>query len=53
MPTRLGFMVPCEMRYFTPHVMSSCILRPHSPLPAFRNFLPYPVDPRKLGCKTA
>ena len=37
MPTRLGSAMPSATRYFTPHVRSSCILRPHSPLPAFRN----------------
>ena len=43
MPTRFGIgQCPSSTRCFTPHVMSSCIFRPHSPLPALRNFLPYP-----------
>src|SRR5947209_1092836 len=53
MPTRLGSAMPCPTRYLTPHVMSSCIFWPHSLLPAFRNFLPKPVDARKFGCRTA
>ena len=53
MPTRLGSAMPWATRYFTPQVMSSCILRPHSRLPASRNFLPYPVEPRKFGISTA
>ena len=52
-PTRLGSAMPSATRYLTPQVRSSCILRPHSPLPALRYFLPYPVDPRKFGISTA
>jgi hypothetical protein len=53
MPTRFGSATPWATRYFTPQVMSSCILSPHCLFPAFRNFLPKPVEARKFGCSTA
>ena len=40
MATFFGSAIPSFTRCLTPHVMSSCIFRPHSLLPAFRNFLP-------------
>ena len=39
MPTRFGSAMPSATRYFTPQVMSSCILRPHSPLPGVEELL--------------
>src|SRR5439155_493700 len=45
--------MPSAIRYFAPQVTSSCILRPHSSLPASMNFLPYPAEPRKFMLKTA
>ena len=37
---------PCCRRPIHASIRSSCILRPHSPLAAFVNALPNPVEPR-------
>ena len=33
MPTLFPSAIPSSTKYFTPHVMSSCISRPHAPFP--------------------
>ena len=39
MPTRAGSAMPWATRYFTPQVMSSCILSPHCLLPGVEELL--------------
>ena len=46
--------MPSSMSHWTPSVMSCCMAPvPHSPLPALRNVLPKPLEPRKFTLKTA
>src|SRR5215208_6771620 len=53
MATFFGSATPCLTSQFTPSIRSWCIFPAHSRLPAFRNSLPYPVEPRKFTWSTA
>ena len=48
-PTRFGSAVPLADEVLDAPGDVVLHLSPHSPLPAFRNFLPYPVERAEVG----